>query len=69
MGHPILQNLKKKTQKCVKNIKSLGSSLFRGVEPYYETGDKQDTFGMTPLHILSLSVMPNLPLIQDFVAL
>lgn len=51
----------------VKNIKSLGSSLFRGVEPYYETGDKQDTFGMTPLHILSLSVMPNLPLIRDFV--
>ena len=35
-------------------VRRLGdTNLFRGVEPYYETGDKQDTFGMTPLHILA----------------
>ena len=49
------------------NIDSLGRSLFRGAEHYYDTVDKQDTFGMTPLHILTLSAKPNLNLIQDLV--
>jgi hypothetical protein len=48
-------------------LKGLGSSLLFGVERYYPTLEKQDKFGMTPLHILSLSQRQNLQLCKEVV--
>lgn len=49
------------------SLKELGRNLFFGVDRYYPTLDKQDRFGMTPLHILCLSQQPNLQLCKDLV--
>jgi hypothetical protein len=49
------------------SLTKLGRSLFYGAERYYPTLKMQDKFGMTALHILSMSTKPNLELCKELV--